>query len=72
MFVWPNCRQMVADIDALLDTSGFSFRDRRQVLLAEVWRLVQEGHDDLTFTIRGHMGSPRNLEFLQTQAAGPT
>ncbi len=62
---WPTRRAMVQGISALLDSYGFPQRARRQISVNEIWAYVQNGGTRGHFVIRGGMGQPCNLEFVQ-------
>ena len=66
---WPTRHEMAQDISAVLDTYGFSQRNRRQINIPEIWQYIQRGGKKGHFVIRGNMGNPCNAEFVQIDAA---
>lgn len=68
-YQWDNRRTMAQDISGLLDTYGFTQRNRRQINLVETWRYIQSGGKRGHFVIRGNCGNPCNAEFHQVTQA---
>ncbi|UUV43269.1 hypothetical protein RCCWILLIS_97 [Rhodobacter phage RcCWillis] len=66
---WPTRGEMTQGISEILDTYGFSQRNRRQINIAETWQYIQRGGKRGNFVIRGNMGNPCNAEFVQISAA---
>lgn len=66
---WATRHEMAQDISAMLDSYGFSQRNRRQINLPEIWQYIQRGGKKGHFVIRGNMGNPCNMEFVQIDAA---
>lgn len=67
-YSWHSRREMVQDVNRLLDFYGFPQRARRQVSIAEAWQYIQKGGKRGHFTIRGGQGNPLILEFIQLGA----
>lgn len=65
---WESRREMVQDIESLLDDYGFSQRARRRVNMVRAWRAIQEGRQIVHFTLPGGMGQPCIMEFRQIDA----